>query len=251
MGCDIHPYPEKLVDGEWVVAEPFVLSKWWYERIVDEDPEFKELDNNSVVKKMKAMSYHDIMNQYGNDSRLIVDGPWDNNCDLSGSNSCWFAILAGVRNECDVEPINEERGLPDDVSPEVKRESDYIDADGHSHSWVTLQELLDYDWDGLILHDEGTVNKTEFLRYKIDGYPYIWSISVGDDDVVCITNEQMGQICLGIYGLLDKNKNYCTKIKWDQSYRDAVGPPYLKDILDKLAEYGEPDEVRLVFWFDN
>ncbi len=36
------------------------------------------------------------------------------------------------------------KGLPDNVSIEVKTESDEWGIDGHSHSFLTLKELLDY-----------------------------------------------------------------------------------------------------------
>ena len=253
MGCDIHPYPEKLVDGEWVTAEPFVLSKWWDERILGENFKYETPEYDRAEAEHKAMTEDEIWEKYGNDINLILDGPWDNNYDLRGRNYTWFAILAGIRNGLGIEPMDAARGLPIDVSPEIKRESDSIDTDGHTHSWFTLQELMDYDWDGLVLHDEGLVGKDGFMQYKTDGYPNYWRSAewVDENNELCITNNQMGQICLGIYGLLEPNRKYYTKIAWDQSHRDAVGWQYLKGIFDKLASYGEPDEVRLVFWFDN
>src|SRR5581483_6649473 len=53
-----------------------------------------------------------------------------------------FALLADVRNRGEIEPIAPPRGLPEDVSEPVRRESDVMGADGHSHSWFTLEELL-------------------------------------------------------------------------------------------------------------
>lgn len=52
-----------------------------------------------------------------------------------------FALLAGVRNN-DQEPISEPRGLPKDVSPEVLAEAEHWGRDGHSHSWLTVDEAL-------------------------------------------------------------------------------------------------------------
>ena len=60
-----------------------------------------------------------------------------------------FGILASVRSNGCIYP---QRGLPDDVSPLVKQESDRWDSDAHSHSWLTLQEFkiclaaAKYDW---------------------------------------------------------------------------------------------------------
>lgn len=252
MGCDIHPYPEKLVDGEWVSAEPFVISKWWDERILDEDFKYETPEYDKAESEHKAMTQDEIWKKYGNDERLVLDGPWDNNYDLRGRNYLWFSILAGVRNGYNIEPMDEARGLPIDVSHEVKREHDCIGVDGHSHSWFTLSELLDYNWDGLILHEEGIVTKEGFMQYKKSGCPSYWGMPDRFDTTdMHISNYQMGQICLGMYGLLEPHKNYRTKVSWSQTHREAVGVNYLQGIFDKLASYGDPDEVRLVFWFDN
>lgn len=55
-----------------------------------------------------------------------------------------FGILADVRNGAGLEPISEPRGLPKDVAPETK--ALYRDECDYAESWVTLQELYDYDW---------------------------------------------------------------------------------------------------------
>lgn len=57
-----------------------------------------------------------------------------------------FAILADVRNSSNVKPISKPRGLPEDVSLGVKANADNDGSDGHSHSWLTLEELLSVDW---------------------------------------------------------------------------------------------------------
>jgi hypothetical protein len=54
-----------------------------------------------------------------------------------------FGVLAGVRDSW-VTPIDEPRGLPSDVSKEVRFATD-INSD-HSHSWFLLQELWEVDW---------------------------------------------------------------------------------------------------------
>jgi hypothetical protein len=65
-----------------------------------------------------------------------------------------FSVLANVRNYHDqIIPIDDPRGLPDDVTKSVLKDSDRWDVDGHSHSYLYLQELLDYDikqsWGGV------------------------------------------------------------------------------------------------------
>jgi hypothetical protein len=57
-----------------------------------------------------------------------------------------FGFLADVRNYSHSPVIAEPRGLPDDVSPELRAEYDEW-GDCHSTSWLTLAELLAYDYD--------------------------------------------------------------------------------------------------------
>ncbi len=54
-----------------------------------------------------------------------------------------FAKLANVRNFAKViEPIAEPRGLPSDISYEMKELYEKWEGDAHSMSWVTARELL-------------------------------------------------------------------------------------------------------------
>ena len=57
-----------------------------------------------------------------------------------------FSILADVRNSGDVQPICEPRGVPKDASSGYLHMVDRWEGDGHSHSYFTLEELLDVDW---------------------------------------------------------------------------------------------------------
>ena len=50
-----------------------------------------------------------------------------------------FGLLAEVREE--VPLAFPYRGIPDDVSPEVKQESDYMGCDCHTPSWLELEEM--------------------------------------------------------------------------------------------------------------
>lgn len=66
-------------------------------------------------------------------------GPFDDR-------SYWrFGWLAGVRDH-DVTPITPPRGLPDDLSAVVRKQwgSGLV---WHTPSWLTVQELVDFDYD--------------------------------------------------------------------------------------------------------
>lgn len=61
-----------------------------------------------------------------------------------------FGFLAGVRNYSAVTPIAEPRGLPADVSDTVRASFEQWGGDGHTSSWLTLEELLAFDYDAMM-----------------------------------------------------------------------------------------------------
>lgn len=60
-----------------------------------------------------------------------------------------FAFLAGVRNYSDVTPISEPRGLPEDAGEAVRAAFEYWGCDAHTPSWLTLEELLAFNYDAM------------------------------------------------------------------------------------------------------
>jgi hypothetical protein len=67
-------------------------------------------------------------------------------CDVfSNRNYSFFAWLAGVRNYSCVKPLASGRGLPSDFSLAHDVFSDY-----HSLSWVSVDELLDVNYESII-----------------------------------------------------------------------------------------------------
>ena len=80
-----------------------------------------------------------------------------------------FGLMAGVRNQNNqVNPIAEPRGLPEDVTSLTKFESDYWSGDGHSHSHLSLDEMIFVE--------------TEMKRLDIfnTGFGYIFGYNVDD-----------------------------------------------------------------------
>lgn len=59
-----------------------------------------------------------------------------------------FALMADVRNVFGVAPISRPKGLPEDVSEITRMSAEKWDGDGHSHSWLSAEEiaLLDARW---------------------------------------------------------------------------------------------------------
>lgn len=113
MGCDIHSYAERRVDGQWVFFD---------------DPQFGTTE------------YPDM-------------GPFE------WRNYSVFAFLADVRNYSDIVPISPRRGLPGDVSAHVKDEYEMWAGDAHSCSWLSVKELVEFNYDQVM----------EDRRVMIDG----------------------------------------------------------------------------------
>ena len=107
MGCDIHPYCEKKIMGKWILAS---FSK----RTAESHPDQFWRDRaDSFPECYFQRDYH------------------------------LFSALAGVRGDSFV--FGPPRGLPDDVSDDVRQMSDDYGVGGHSHSYVTLKELLEWE----------------------------------------------------------------------------------------------------------
>ncbi len=144
-----------------------------------------------------------------------------------------FAFLAGVRNYDHCEPLSEPKGLPDDSEelntplsePENYSYSGYdngtaytkkgkieCDADYHSPSFLTLKELLDFDYD-----------KTFWNRRVTK------QIAPNAFNGAALAEEGEGKVL---------------------SYRENLGTQFFKD-LEWLKELGSPEDVRIVFYFDN
>jgi hypothetical protein len=152
-----------------------------------------------------------------------------------GRNYCLFAVLVNVRNYWEIKSISEPKGLPDDISEETKKESDDYGCDGHSHTYLTLEEILNYPhWDK---DEEGTDFAFNEERKAEMEKEY------GDRLISSLPNESWG------YKIRYKTtiKELCSEF-----YNETI--PKLKKYL---REHDNPkyqinaDDIRLVFWFDN
>lgn len=76
-----------------------------------------------------------------------------------------FSILADVRNDGDFIPISEPKGIPDDASSSVKGYMEDWGCDIHSKSFLTVQELLEYDWTQCV-EQTCYMTKKDYIYYK-------------------------------------------------------------------------------------
>lgn len=226
MGCDIHLFVETCKDGVWRSADE------WIEEV---DDDFDD-EGNKVERKIKRVPY---------EARFY-----------SGRNYDLFAILADVRNGygfagCDTGdgfvPIDSPRGLPADVTDEVSAESDRWGVDGHSHSYFTVAELEAYDWDQRTRH-RGWVTASEYADWINGGRgcPRSCAGDVFGRGVKKISNEEMDAL-LKSGAATDE---VYTQVEWGESYRECCAN-FLDTVLPNLKALGNPEDVRIVFFFDN
>jgi hypothetical protein len=233
MGCDIHFYVEtQQPNGIWKSADTWV----------------DEYQDGELCVPYDSAYYN------------------DRNYDL-------FAILADVRNGrgfAGVEtgdgfnPISAPKGLPSDCSPQVKASAERWGCNGHSHSWLTVSELLAYDWTqeteltGLL--DPFTFAEWEAWERKQGGNPKRWCADALGPNVKVITEaearKRVAEITSG------RHLNDCedeirmgmlhtyTRAHWTQKYYQCASG-FLSETMPRLWALEVPDKVRIVFWFDN
>jgi hypothetical protein len=175
MGCDIHIFAErrKAADSDWQpVFNHFTLDRF--------DQEYYKKDKG--------------------------DKPFD------WRSYSMFAFLAGVRNYDRCDPISEPKGLPSDVSQYVRDDYKKWDGDAHSDSYLTLKELIEFDYD------------KEFWNRRVTK-----QLSTNSWTGAGLAEEGEGKII---------------------SYRENLGEFFFVH-LEELKALGEPENVRIVFWFDN
>lgn len=147
-----------------------------------------------------------------------------------------FAILADVGNDGLLEEkydcIAPRRGLPEDLSPELKSWSEYFrNKEVFAASWLTLEELVTFDWHGKIRQQYAIVDKrVVHLFHPERGFPY---------------REWPQGIPIRYTPAFKEHAN----ASWTETYADAAGPDFM-ELLDSMATtYGVSNDVRFILWF--
>jgi hypothetical protein len=166
-----------------------------------------------------------------------------------GRNYNLFGILADVRNGRGFAgiktgegfvPISEPKGVPKDASKVYKDMVREWDGDGHSHSYFTVKELLAYDWNQYTML-QGCVSIDMYKKYKDTGeLPDSYSGHVSGSEVILVDENDVDQ----------KPSATHVKMSWTESYSLSAGY-FIENTIPQLQKLGDPDDVRIVFFFDN
>jgi hypothetical protein len=124
-----------------------------------------------------------------------------------------FGFLADVRNYSHVPCISPPRGFPNNVSALVKKNFD--DYNYHSHSWLSIKELSDYNYD------------QTFWNRRI--------------------TKQLGPNSYTGAGLAENPETEGEHL----TIREFLGDEFFKDLKTLQQIEKDEGEIRIIFCFDN
>jgi len=171
-----------------------------------------------------------------------------------------FAILANVRNGRGFagvvtgggfNVISEPRGYPEDLEPSFIEDADW----GHSHTWLSLKEILDFAWDQTTTSC-GVVTPGEFVRWQTEGRPQSWSGGISGQNIRTVPNEEMAEmIRTGEASPIPKGPmglggSVFTNVSWEIKYEDSA-QKFLGLCRENLLPLGDPDDIRFLIFFDS
>lgn len=193
-------------------------------------------------------------------------------------NYCLFAILANVRNGYAAggidtgegfAPIAMPKGMPDDGSPEVGGYAAQKNERTNSHSWLTVSELLNYDWTQTTMQ-RGWVNGPTYFEWSRSDQreaPSLRAAALLVPNIERISETEMiSRITLikkeakSLVGsewmekatelVAERMEHVYCQASWSIMYYKTVRQ-FWSDTMPRLISLGKADDVRIVFWFDN
>lgn len=260
MGCDIHLYVEtKKPDGSWGLVLPPKDTGLNFDKMKDMSEDEKDAYRKSV-KEYRYEHSDDYYDRYDDEDptgirRLGSKARWFNQRHYE-----LFSWLAGVRGS--LEPVFEGRGNPHDASDDYKQIVASWGRDGHSHTYATLKEARE------------ELNKRN-SKVKRAGVLSCQQVDLLDREGICPDSwygwtNSVTIISEAAYrefrdnGLIevreDGNAPLVPKTHFINGKPIAVAAEWedesnfsdFDELLTELEQLGEdPNNVRLVFFFDN
>lgn len=172
-----------------------------------------------------------------------------------------FAVLANVRNgrgfagiftHIPIEPIDDPRGFPEDMSAETEAWFTQFGGD-HSDTWLMLDEVLGYPWDQP-LYRSGVMDMEDWAAYR-RGERFGWAGDISGSMVRKITNAEMdkklSECTLNEHGRLvhPDGLTYTTQLAWEDTLLNSC-EHFVNRMKELKALVGDAP-TRLVFNFDS
>lgn len=233
MGTDIHIQAEKL-DRKTMVWETIPVPRhlWseWHIKYADDpdDPDFGQEWVDFRNYSLFAM-LADVRNGYG---------------------------FAGISTGTGFKPISKPRGLPEDISQKVKRL--YYEDGGHSESWLSLREVMEYPVKDLRTKRRGCLKVEDLRAWRKTKsiQPPSWCGWTSGPNVHHVTPEALEGHLLNpppeTAAIKGHQASYYAEYEWEVSYFECA-PDFFGRMLPALVEIAgdDIDDVRFVFFFDN
>lgn len=263
MGCDIHIVVEKRnTEGVWEAVKGANPDIAWHREYAETNRKRGDIERAEQLEKEatdveSGAKLAEYMKKYPDESASEYEyyAPQvTRNWIYDGRNYALFTMLAGVRASDDFPVISEPKGMPQDASPAAVEYADQYGCDGHSHSYLTLKELRDFDWyQGAKRY--GIVTESQYKRLMQGEKPISWCAGVGGPGIKVIDEVTMRDVikhdwARGMNGL--NGYTLYTSASWETVCADSAGEFYT-GALPALKELAgdDPESVRIVFFFDN
>ena len=124
-------------------------------------------------------------------------------------------------------------GIPPDISAELATWS-RVDDLNHGHSWVSVRELVDFDW-------YATMGLRQLVTKSIVSYYEHPGTRIRDPgEAILPPVHPDAQAYPNIYVELDRHL----------SYEHAAGSDFMTEVVHRLAyRYGPSEAARIIYWF--
>ena len=178
--------------------------------------------------------------------------------------------FAGVRTGEGFVPISPPKGFPHDLSEPLKNH--LVEWVEHTPSWLTLREIFDYDWTQTTTKS-GVVSLDEWNYFRSYGRPNSWAGDVSGPKIFKVTDSCLSTLserlftsrkylndeslerlrvvaCDELLGVSPAGARIHAEISWRVKYYESAAGFWSKAV-PQLLRFGEPENVRVVFFFDS
>lgn len=152
-----------------------------------------------------------------------------------------FAVLCGnpislVAKNDEIPAIAKARGFPKDMNAcYSKCFRDEYDPEGgdHGFSWLSLAEIIDFDWNHKVTRSAWVDTKFAPLFTPGGSFP-----------------QDFPKDAKRYHGLFHDPPEGTQKVTWSMTVADYVGRGH-EYLIQELSRFGDKENVRMIFWFNS